>query len=169
VNPIWPSLRARFAASVLALACAIPLLFADGAASTPGGDCREKLCVGSVQVGTVPVTWTSPELFYPNNEDLFAAVYVGTRELAEVRAYGPALCRHRFNGARIGVVVKACTPETALRVRAISRRKNTKLIRVIYAARPDIGGDMQQAATAATIYDDLTQITGLGVSSSSGL
>jgi hypothetical protein len=153
----------------MALACAIPLLFADGAASTPGGACRDQLCAGAVRVEALPVTWSSPELFYPNNEDLFAGVYIGTRPLAEVRAYGPALCRHRFTGARISVVIKACTPETTLRVLAKSRRKNTKMIRIFYAARPDVGGDMPQAATAATIYDDLTQITGLGVSSSSGL
>jgi hypothetical protein len=169
VEPFSPFARLRAAAAALGLACALALLTAATAAATPSRSCRDQLCTGAVRVGTMPVSWASPELFYPNNEDLFAAVHVGPRPLPEVRAYGPALCRHQFAGSRINVVIKACTPETTLRVRATSRRKNTKLVTVSYAARPDIGGDMEQSATSATIYDSLIQITGLGADSSSGL
>ena len=167
MDPIWSFVRVRFAAALLALACAVPLLFADGASGTPSDACRDQLCAGAVRAdSTMAIGWASPELFYPNNEDIFAAVYVGPRPLVEVRAYGPALCRHRFAGSRISVVIKACTPETTLRMRATSGRKNTKVVRISYAARPDIGGDMNESATAATIYDGLTQITGLAADSS---
>ena len=144
-------------------------LFAEGASATPTGACRDQLCAGAVKVGTMPVTWSSPEVFYPNNEDVYAGVFVGPRPLAEVRRYGPALCRHRFAGARISVVVKACLSETSLLVRATSARKNLKLVRISYAARPGIAGDADQPGLAETIYDGLTQITGLAADTSSGL
>jgi hypothetical protein len=148
-------------AAVAALAVASP----GSAAASPAGECREVACSGSAGVGRAPVTWTSPQVFYPNNEEVFAAPVVGTLTLSEVRVYGPALCRHRFVGASMTVVIKACGAETPLRVRAWRRKAGTRSVRINYAARPILGdpapAPAPAPASAGTIFDELRQITGL--------
>jgi hypothetical protein len=146
-------------AGLIAAIVAISIVPATTSADPPS-ECRDVVCAGSVQVGRNPVVWSSPQLFYPNNEDIFANPSVGGQALSEVRQYGPALCRHRFFGAGMVVVVKACAPQTPVRVRAQRLKRGGRKLDVSYSARPMLGGEGELVATG-TIYEGLKQITGL--------
>jgi hypothetical protein len=164
--PLPASDRFRRVVALGAAVAALAVAASPGsAAASPSGECREVACTGSAGVGRTAVTWTSPQVFYPNNEEVFAAPVVGTLTLSEVRVYGPALCRHRFVGASMTVVIKACGAQTPLRVRAWRRKPGTRSLAITYAARPILGdpGPAPAAAPppAGTIFDELRQITGL--------
>ena len=153
--------RRRGRAAIAALTVlAIPLNATESGVAAPDSACREVICTGGTAVGPVRSSWTSPQVFYPNNEDVFASVKVGKRVLAEVRRYGPALCRHRFVGASTTVVIKACAPAGPVRVRAVRSKRGVRNLWIYYSARPMVGGD-GDAPTTGTIYRGLTQITGL--------
>lgn len=126
-------------------------------------ECRNAACVQTLSVGQTPTAWISPQLFYPNNEEVFAAPAVGAITLAEVRVYGPGLCRHRFVGAATTVVIKACGSQTPLRVRALRTKRSVRTVRISYAARPLLDGEPEttEAPEAPSIFDTLRQITGL--------
>lgn len=156
-QPIAKRLLAPLAAAIALLGLsALPA----AASAEPPSDCRDALCASTLQIGAVEARWRTPEVFYPHNEDVYAAVHVGARALPEVRSYGPALCRHRFGTAGMTVVVKACGGQTGLRVRAMRSKPGTRILRISYAAHPLLAGDIKPA-TSGTVFGRLTQITGL--------
>jgi hypothetical protein len=162
--PLPSSNRFRSAAALCAATAALAVALPGSAQASPQGECREVTCAGTVAVGSMTETWTSPQTFYPNNEEVYASAFVGTMALNEVRVYGPGLCRHRFAGASMTVVIKACGAQTPLRVRAFRRKAGIRNLRITYAARPIIGDPAEPdpaQATSGSIYDSLRQITGL--------
>jgi hypothetical protein len=124
-------------------ACAallIPTLAASpGATAAPPSDCRSETCTAQVRVGGTPAKWRSDEVFYPQNERLYADLSTGRRSLALVRSYGAELCRHRFTGGGIKAVVTACGATTRIRVRAVSAKGRSRTLRIDYAATAAMG------------------------------
>jgi hypothetical protein len=162
--PLPPPNRFRTAAALCAAAAALAVALPGSASASPSGECRDVTCAGTVAVGSMTETWTSPQVFYPYNEEVYATAFVGRMPLNEVRVYGPGLCRHRFVGASMTVVIKACGAQTPLRVRAFRRKAGVRNLRVTYAARPILGDPAEPAPApppTGSIYDALRQITGL--------
>ena len=158
------TLRRAVPLSAAIVAIAAALTASDAGAAMPA-ECRNVSCAGTLSVGRAPVLWNSPQVFYPNNERVFAAAAVGATALSEVRVYGPALCRHRFVGAGTTVVIKACGSQTPIWVRALRQRRGARPVRISYAARPMLDADSGTVAppAAPSIFDQLRQITGLPV------
>jgi hypothetical protein len=129
--------------------------------SEPPSACRNTVCATTLQVGAKPVRWSAPEVFYPNNEDVFAGVVSRTKAIAEVRRFGPGLCRHGFKGAGVSVVIKACGPQAMLRVRAVRVKRGVRALSLSYVARPVLDSYSEAQPTSATMFERLTQITGL--------
>jgi hypothetical protein len=136
------STRARRLVFLL-VACAallVPsLAAAPGAAGAPPSGCRTETCTAYLRVGGTPAKWRSNEVFYPQNERLYADLSTGKRPLALVRSYGAELCRHRFAGGGIKAVVTACGTTTRIRVRAVSTKGKTRHLRIDYAATAAMG------------------------------
>ena len=76
-------------------------------------------------MGERAVKWASPEVFYPNNEQVFADLSTDRGPLALIRSYGAERCKHRFFGSGISALVKACGDYTALRVRAVRLKRGS--------------------------------------------
>ena len=110
-----------------------------GSGSTPV-DCREVTCSAEVLVGERVVKWASGEVFYPNNEQVFAALSTDRGPLGLIRSYGAEKCKHRFFGSGISALVKGCGDYTALRVRAVRLKAGALPLRVIYSASAAMDG-----------------------------
>lgn len=113
--------------SVLAAAFASFALLAPqvGSGSMPV-DCREVTCSATFDVGKTARKWASPEAFYPNNEQVFAALATARGPLTLLRTYGAEMCRHRFFGGGISALVKACGDMTPVRVRAVQLKRGAR-------------------------------------------
>jgi hypothetical protein len=126
-----PALLGAAAATAIAVTLAAP---ESGTAQLPT-TCRGAVCNASLSVDTAPVTWQSPETFYPNNERVFASPVSGLRPLTLRRSFGPGQCKHRFRGAGMSVVLKACGSQTPLRVRAFRLKLGSSSLRISYTAQ----------------------------------
>ena len=127
---------AAFGGTLAALALLAPQA---GSGSTPV-DCREVTCTAEVVVGERVVKWASPEVFYPNNEQVFADLSTDRGPLALIRSYGAKKCKHRFFGSGVSALVKGCGDYTALRVRAVRLKSGTLPLRVTYSASAAMDG-----------------------------
>ena len=74
------SLAGAVAALAVTVALAVPGQRADGASTggaSPSSPCREVTCTISFAVGSKVKRWTSPELFFPANEQVMARFRAG--------------------------------------------------------------------------------------------
>ena len=129
--------------AALLAACALLTTVAALAPSTGTAQlptaCRGALCTASLSVGTTTVAWQSPETFYPNNERVYASPSAGLRQLTLRSSFGPGRCKHRFRGAGLSVILKACGTQTPLRVRAVRLKSGSTALRLSYTAEMLLG------------------------------
>jgi hypothetical protein len=134
-------LRSWFAAAVIAPATVGVLLSTPFAgAADPSAPCRVSPCRAEMKVGPDELRWRSVETFYPANERLKAVLSARGRRLRLVERWGPERCRGAYRGSGIVAVVKACGPETPVRVRAYRLKRRAVKLVVAYRATPMISG-----------------------------
>ena len=127
-------LRPWLAVAVLAPAAAGMLLSISLAgAADPSAPCRVSPCRAEMRVGPDEVRWRSVESFYPANERVKAVLRARGRRLRLLERWGP-------RGSGIVAVVKACGPETPVRVRAYRLKRRAVKLVVAYRASPVMGG-----------------------------
>jgi hypothetical protein len=152
------------AVSVLAASATLALAGdrADGATTggaSPSSPCREVTCTVSLAVGSKVKRWTSPQLFFPANEQVLGKFVTGKTEATLLKSYGAELCKHRFYGAAMSILVTACGPQTQVNVRAVRLKRGLRRLTVTYAADPYMSGE--SGGRASVIYQGLTPLTGL--------
>jgi hypothetical protein len=134
-------LRLWFAAAVIAPATAGMLLLTPFAgAADPSAPCRVSPCRAELKVGPDEVRWRSVESFYPANERVKTVLSARGRRLRLLERWGPEGCRRANRGSGIVAVVKACGPETPVRVRAYRLKRRAVKLVVAYRASPVMGG-----------------------------
>lgn len=127
------------AVSIAVAATASLLAPGPGSASAPV-DCREVTCATSFTVGGRTVKWASPEVFYPNNERVFAHLATERGPLALIRSHGAERCKHRLFGNGISALVKACGSLSPLRVRAVRLKRGALSLSIVYSASAAMDG-----------------------------
>ena len=101
--------------------------------------------------------WSSPELFFPANEQVLGRFMAGKAEATLLKSYGAELCKHRFYGAAMSLLVTACGPQAQIKVRAVRLKRGLRRLTITYAADPYMG----DAGRASGLYEGLTPLTGL--------
>jgi hypothetical protein len=157
---------ASLAGAVAALAVTVTLALSVGSAdgaptggASPSSPCREVTCTVSFAVGSKVKRWTSPQLFFPANEQIMAKFVTGKAQATLLKSYGAELCKHRFYGAATTILVKACGLQTQVRVRAVRLKRGLRRLSITYAANPYMSGEAEGRDKA--LYDGLTALTGL--------
>lgn len=125
-----------FAAAFGALALLAPQT---GSGSAPV-ECREVTCSTSFMVGERTVKWVSPQVFYPNNERVFADLSTDRGPMTLIRSYGAEGCKHRFFGSGISALVTACGSYSSLRVRALRIKMGARPLSIVYSASAAMDG-----------------------------
>jgi hypothetical protein len=136
-----------FAAAFAALALLAPQA---GSGSAPI-ECREVTCSTSYMVGERAVKWASPQVFYPNNERVFADLSTDRGPMTLIRSYGAEGCKHLFFGSGISALVKACGSYTPLRVRALRLKRGTRPLSIVYSASAAMDGAPAAPAPGASL------------------
>jgi hypothetical protein len=132
------STHLRRLAAVLAFATAV-FAAAPAVAKAPPTSCRGDACTAQVRADRSRSAWRSPEVFYPRNERVYAGLSSSGVALRLVSSYGRGLCRHRFAGSGLRVVVKACGAKTPIRVRVVRAMTGLEDLRIDYAATTVLG------------------------------
>jgi hypothetical protein len=143
------------------VALAVPGDRADGASTggaSPSSPCREVTCTVSFAVGSKVRRWTSPELFFPANEQVMARFRASKTDATLLKSYGAKLCKHRFYGGAMSILVKACGLQAQIFMRAVRLKRGLRRLSITYAAEPYMSGD---AGRSNSLYDGLTPLTGL--------
>jgi hypothetical protein len=151
---------------VAVLACASLLALSVGSATaaptggaSPSSPCREVTCTASFAVGSRIKRWTSPQLFFPANEQVLARFTASKATATLLRSYGKDLCKHRFYGSAMSILVTACGPQATISVKAVRLKRGLRRLTITYAADPYMGES--GGARQGTIYQGLTPLTGL--------
>lgn len=157
---------ASLAGAVAALAVSVTLAVPGGAAhgastggASPSSPCREVTCTVSLAVGSKVKRWTSPQLFFPANEQVMAKFVASKEQATLLKSYGAELCKHRFYGAATSILVTACGLQTQVSVRAVRLKRGLRRLTITYTADPYMSGDT--GGRANTLYEGLTPLTGL--------
>jgi hypothetical protein len=113
-------------------------------------------------VGSRIKRWSSPQLFFPDGEQVLAKFVAGKTEATLISSYGSELCKHRFYGAAMSLLVKACGDQAQISVRAVRLKRGLRRLTITYAADPYAVGESGIAgARSGGIYRGLTPLTGL--------
>lgn len=165
-SPILGRRLAPLATAVAALAAVATIALADGRAdgaatggASPSSPCREVTCTISFAVGSKVKRWTSPQLFFPANEEILAKFVASKSKATLLKSYGAELCKHRFYGSATSILVTACGPQAQISVRAVRLKRGLRRLTITYAADPYMSGDTGGRANA--LYEGLTPLTGL--------
>lgn len=157
---------ASLAGAVSALAVTVTLALSVGSAAgaptggaSPSSPCREVTCTVNIAVGSKVKRWTSPQLFFPANEQVLAKFASGRTQATLLKSYGAELCKHRFYGAATSILVKACGLQTQVTLRAVRLKRGLRRLTITYAANPYMSGESE--GRKKTLYDGLTPLTGL--------
>jgi hypothetical protein len=162
--PTFGRRLASLATAVAVLSCVTVLALGDGRAAgatggaSPSSPCREVTCTTSLAVGSKVKRWSSPEVFFPANEQVMGKFVASKTEATLLKSYGAELCKHRFYGGAMSLLVTACGPQAQLKVRAIRLKRGLRRLTITYAASPYISGD---AGRSNALYEGLTPLTGL--------
>jgi len=155
------SLAGAVVALAVTVALAIPGTTADGASTggaSPNSPCREVTCTVSFAIGSKVKRWTSPQLFFPANEQVLGKFVAGKEQATLLKSYGADLCKHRFFGAATTILVKACGLQTQVSVRAVRLKRGLRRLTITYAADPYMG---ESDGRSKAMYEGLTPLTGL--------
>jgi hypothetical protein len=165
-SPILGRRLASLATSVAMLTTAVVLVLAGGGAAgsttggaTPSSPCREVTCTVSLAVGSRVVRWSSPQLFFPENEQIMGKFTAGRMEATLLKSYGAELCKHRFYGSAMSILVTACGPQATINVRAVRLKRGLRRLTITYAADPYMSGE--SGGRASAVYAGLAPLTGL--------
>ena len=165
-SPIPGRRLASLATAVAMLATVVVLVWAGGAAagSTTGGaspssPCRQVTCTVSLAVGSRVVRWSSPQLFFPQNEQVMGRFTSGKTDATLLKSYGADLCKHRFYGSAMSILVTACGTQAILTVKAVRLKRGLRRLTITYAADPYMSGE--SGARDSAVYQGLTPLTGL--------
>lgn len=167
-----PTLGRRLAslAGAVAVLAATVTLTLDGSravgaptgGASPGGSptspCRQVTCTVSFAVGSKVRRWNSRELFFPANEQVLAKLVASKAEATRLKSYGATLCKHRYFGSAMSILVTACGSSARVRVRAVRLKRGLRRLTITYAADPYMG---DAPARESAIYTDLSPLTGL--------
>ena len=154
------------AVAVLAAAIILVLMTSRAAGSPTGGaspssPCREVTCTISLAVGSRVVRWTSPELFFPANEQVLAKLVAGKAEATKLKSYGAELCKHRFYGSAMSILITACGSQAVISVKAVRLKRGLRRLTITYAADPYMTGEAGNGSRSSGLYQGLTPLTGL--------
>jgi hypothetical protein len=162
---------ASLAAAVAMLATTGVLVFAGGDAAasstrTTGGavpsyPCRDVTCTVSLAVGSHVVRWTSPQIFYPENEQVLGRFVASRTETTRLKSYGAQLCKHRFYGSAMSILVTACGTEAQITVKAVRLKRGLRRLTITYAADPFMSDGETGGGRSSSVYAGLTPLTGL--------
>jgi hypothetical protein len=136
-----------FAAAFASLALLAPQA---GSGSAPV-ECREVTCSTSFMVGERSVKWSSPQVFYPNNERVFADLTTDRGPMTLVQSYGAEGCKHRFFGSGVSALVAACGSNSSLRVRAFRVKRGARPLSIVYSASAAMDGAPESPTTGASL------------------
>jgi hypothetical protein len=127
--------------------------------ASPTSPCREVTCTVSFAVGSKVKRWRSPEVFFPANEQVLAKLVASKSEATLLKSYGAALCKHRFYGSAMSILVTACGPQSQISLRAVRLKRGLRRLTITYAADPYMSDE--GAGRSNSLYQGLTALTGL--------